>query len=197
MACSLAARIAAAEAKVEIDLAYVDLATKQLADGGSYLKVNPLGQVSTLRLPNGVLLSETSAVLMWLQAHANPVTQRITSDSEGFYELLRWIGFCATELHKQMFRMLFYPEATDPVKARIRTLAPARFALLDDHLKDRQFLVGEDFSAADAYLIWALHLVNRAQLDPSGYPALRAYQQRLSDRTKVAEMVNSDAARMA
>ena len=69
MACSLAARIAAAEAGIEIDLAYVDLKSKRLADGQSYLNVSPLGQVSVLRLPNGRLLSETSAVLVLSLIH--------------------------------------------------------------------------------------------------------------------------------
>lgn len=192
MACSLAARLAAAEAGIEIELAHVDLKSKRLADGQSYLEVNPLGQVSVLRLPNGRLLSETSAVLMWLQANAGPTMAPIPADSDDFYELLRWIGFCATELHKQMFRVLFYPEATEEVKARVRALAPARFAVLDDHLRGRQYLVGEHFSSADAYLVWALQLMDRAQLDPSHYSALHDYHQRHNARPKVIDLLRSD-----
>ena len=193
MACSLAARIAAAEAEVELELAYVDLDTRQLSDGSSFLTVSPLGQVSVLRLPNGQLLTETSAVLVWLQANATPADPRMAVGSDDFFQMLRWIGFCATELHKQLFRVLFYPEATEEVKARIRELAVARFALLDRHLAQQPFLVGEDFSAADAYLIWALQLMNRARLDPSVHPALWEYQLRLSERPKVRAMIDSDA----
>lgn len=192
MACSLAARIAAAEAEVELELAYVDLATKQLSDGSSFLTVSPLGQVSVLRLPDGQLLSETSTVLVWLQSNATRADRRMAAGSDDFFQMHRWISFCATELHKQLFRVLFYPEATQEVKERIRALAPERFAVLDRHLTGRAFLVGQDFSAADAYLIWALQLMNRAQLDPSVHPALWDYQQRLSERPKVHAMIASD-----
>ena len=179
MACSLAAKIAAAEAGVSIDTAYVDLGSKLLDDGSSYLAINPLGQVSVLRLTDGALLTETAAVLVWLQANANTKGFRIPSDTDCYFQMLRWLGFCATELHKQLFRVVFYPEATDEVKNRIRGLVPARLELLDTHLAHRSFLVGNDFSAADAYLIWALLLMPRAQVDIGGYPALRDYQHRV------------------
>ena len=196
MACSLAARIAAAEAGIELDLAFVDLTNKRLEDGRSYLDVNPLGQVSVLQLPNGRLLSETSAVLVWLQANAGPTVTQIPAESNDYYELLRWISFCATELHKQIFRVLFYPEATAEVKERVRTLAPPRFAVLDNHLRGRQYLVGENFSSADAYLVWALQLMDRAQLDPSRYSALHDYHQRHNKRSTVIDLLRSDQQRV-
>ena len=197
MACSLASRIAAAEAGVPIATAHVDLSSKLLDDGSSFLEINPLGQVSVLRLTDGTLLTETSAVLVWLQTHAQTKSFRIPADSAGYFQMLRWLGFCATELHKQLFRIVFYPEATNEVKGRIRELVPARLKLLDAHLAQQSFLVGDHFSAADAYLIWALLLMPRAQVNVSGYPALHDYQQRLAERALVAQMLEADEARLA
>ena len=63
-------------------------------------------------------------------------------------------AFCATELHKGLFRVVFYDEATEQVKDRVRELAPLRFSVLNNHLANQTFLTGERFTAADAYLSW-------------------------------------------
>jgi len=87
---------------------------------------------------------------------------------------------------------VFYPEATDPVKERIRQLAPQRFKLLDQHLSQQSFLLGEQFSAADAYLSWFFVLADHAQLDHSDYPALNRYREQVLARPAIAELVSSD-----
>ena len=163
LTCSLAARIAAAEGGVPLEISYVNLGTKELEAGGSLFDINPLGQVSTLCLANGELLTETSTVILWLQAQSQNPEFHIDPQDPAYFQMIRWLGFCATELHKQIFRVVFYPEATDEVKDRVRALAPQRFELLDNHLLDRQFLLGDTFSAADAYLTWFFVLAGNAR----------------------------------
>ena len=105
--CSLAVRFAAAEGDVPLDLDLVDFDTKALASGGSFLDVNPLGQVSTLRLETGELLTETSACLLWVQSQSQTGMKVAPEDPE-YFQMLRWLGFTATELHKQVLRVVFY-----------------------------------------------------------------------------------------
>jgi len=192
-ACSMAARIAAHEAELELDIIHVDLNTHETEMGTSFLDINPLGQVSTLTFANGTLLTETSAVLLWIQSHSKNQAFRRQSGTEAYFQMLRWIGFCATELHKQIFRIVFYDEATDPVKNRIRALAPARFDVLETQLSQRPYLLGEQFSAADAYLTWALFLSERAGIAPVNYPVLQAYLTRAQDRPSVKAVIAADS----
>ena len=156
LTCSLAARMAAAEGDVPLNIEYLNLRTKELERGGSLYDVNPLGQVSVLERPNGPLLTETSTTLLWIQSQSKNENFKHDPSSESFFQLARWTAFCATELHKQIFRVVFYQEATDAVKDKVRDLAPLRFKVLNDHLADRPFLLGDHFSAADAYLTWVL-----------------------------------------
>lgn len=195
MACSLAARIAAAEGGLPLDLTHVNLKTKRLENGQSFLDVNPLGQVSVLHTANRERITETAAVLVWIQAHAPNPEFRLTSDDPRYFQMLRWLGFCATELHKQIFRIVFYSEATDAVKDRIRGLAPQRFELLDRHLTDRTYLLGDRFSAADAYLTWFFTLAERARVDPTAFAHLTAYRERVLGRPLIAELVADDQAK--
>ena len=127
LACSLAVRMAAAEGHVPLDIAYLNLRTKTLETGGSLYDINPLGQVSVLRLEDGGILTETSTALLWIQSRSPVAWFRRDPFDPAFFQLARWIAFCATELHKQIFRIVFSPEARDTMKDRIRDLAPLRF----------------------------------------------------------------------
>lgn len=192
LTCSLAARFAAAEGGVPLEVACLNLKTKEFEGGGSLYDINPLGQVSVLRLPSGEIITETSAALVWIQSQSPDADFRRDSTDQDYFQLLRWIGFCATELHKQIFRVVFYPEATDEVKERIRGLAPQRFELLDRHLSERPFLLGDRISAADTYLTWFFVLAEKARLDVSGYRNLQAYSERMLARPLVRDLVISD-----
>ena len=189
LACSLAVRFAAAEMGMLLDVREVNLGTGRLADGADYRDIHPLGQVSAMDLPSGDRLTETSACLLWVQGQASG--SGLDAD---FFQIARWIGFCATELHKQIFRTVFYPEATDEVKDRIRGLAPARLAYLDAHLDDRHFLVGDNFTAADAYLAWCLTLTDRADVPTDAFVQLNAYRDRLLGRPRIAKTLADDRA---
>ncbi|WP_085297233.1 glutathione S-transferase family protein [Cognaticolwellia mytili] len=195
LTCSLAARIAAAEGDVALDINYVNLRTKLFEDGSSLLDINPLGQVSTMILPAGELLTETATVLLWLQSQSTKQGFYRGPEDKDYFQLVRWLGFCATELHKQIFRVVFYPEATDEVKNKVRCLAPERFAVLNNHLADREFLLGDTFSAADAYLTWFFVLVKNAKLDASSYTHLHVYSERMLARPKIKALIESDRAK--
>lgn len=195
LTCSLAVRFAATEGKVPIELAYLNLATKEFVKGGSLFDINPLGQVSVLRLDSGELLTETSTCLLWIQSQSQKAEFRRKPLDPDYFQMARWIAFCATELHKQIFRVVFYNEATEEVKSRVRALAPQRFELLNNHLTDREYLVGDSFSAADAYLTWFFVLAANAKLETSEYPHLTAYRDRVLSRPLIAPLIESDRAK--
>ncbi len=192
LTCSLAARIAAVEGGVPLNLEYLNLRTKELENGGSLYDINPLGQVSVLRFNGGEILTETSTCILWIQSQSENTGFRREPNSPEYFQMLRWIAFCATELHKQIFRVVFYPEATDAVKNKIRDLAPLRFEVLNKHLADRQFLLGDTFSAADAYLTWFFVLAENARLDPTEYKHLNAYRERVLSRPLIKALIESD-----
>ncbi|MDJ0612609.1 MAG: glutathione binding-like protein [Rhizobiaceae bacterium] len=195
--CSLAVLIGAAEAGVEINTdLVVDTKSKALESGGSLMAINPLGQVSTMQLENGELLTETSACLIWVQSQST-TSFHVSHDDPRYFQMLRWLGFVATELHKQALRIIYYSEATDKVKDNFRSLVPARLALLDNHLESRDYMLGQDFTAADAYLTWFLLHAERAKVWYPGYANLEAYRDRVMARPVVARVIDADRAAMA
>lgn len=197
IACSLAVRIAAAEGQVPLDIEYVDLESKALASGGDLYPYNPLGLVSTLRLDDGQVLTENTAILLWLQAQSPKPGFRRDPNDPDYYQLVQWLAYVSTELHKQLLRIVLYGEATDAVKDRFRALADSRFALLDKHLQQHQNLLGHDVTAADAYLIWFLALTDRAKVSLNGFDALKTYKSRHHQNPVIKTLIDEDFEKLA
>lgn len=193
-ACSLAAHILVREAGLDIELIKVDLATKKLSDGTRYSAIVPKGQVSALHLENGDLLTENIAVLAYLASLAPERNLMAQPGSPGSFRVLEWLTFVATELHKQIFWTTFNAEAPSTYKTYVRRLLPKRFETLSGRLEEQNFIATDSFTAADAYLTWALHLANLLGESTAPWPALRAYQERMFARPSVVAALAFEAA---
>jgi glutathione S-transferase len=62
------------------------------------------------------------------------------------------------------------------------------------HLTDREFLVGQRFTVADAHLTWALLLLRAAGVDVAQWPSLVAYLERMQARPSVREAIATEMA---
>jgi glutathione S-transferase len=177
-ACSLAAHIACREAGLDIELLRVDLPTKRTEAGGTLFTDNAMGQVPTLVLDDGRVLTENVAILAYL---ADRTPERASSGAEpapgDTYERLRWLSFVSTEIHKRVLGPIFAPGAPDAVKEYARKEAARGLDFLSARLDSRDTLVGGAFTPADAYLVWALILMPHASIPLDGYPVLRRYYE--------------------
>lgn len=192
LACSSAVRMAAAYGGVPLNVVHVNLATHKMDDGAPFKAINPLGQVSTLITPYGEKITETIAVLLWVQSQSERDDFVVQHNDSQYFQLIRWLSFTATEFHKQIYRMVFYDELDDASKDKIRDLASSRFAMLDEHLTHHSYLLGEHFCSADAYLGWALLLADRAGLHPERYEHLSAYAKRVRELPEIREVIADD-----
>jgi glutathione S-transferase len=142
---SLADHIALREAGLTFELAEVDLESKQLRDGGSYLDVNPKGQVPALKFDDGEVLTENVAILAWITDRAPHLAP---PGDLGRYRLLEMLSFIASEIHKRFPIYLSLPEeAQEAVGADI-----VRWFNFVAPRIERGYLFGAAFSVADAYL---------------------------------------------
>ena len=108
LACSMSARIALAEAGAAINLVEVDTkAGRMVATGEDYRAVNPLGYVPALKLDDGTVLTENSAILQYI-ADQYPEAELAppASDRVGRAKLRQWLSFISSELHKGLMTPL-------------------------------------------------------------------------------------------
>jgi glutathione S-transferase len=189
-ACSLSPHVALREAGAAFELERVDLRTKRLASGGDYLAINPNGYVPALRLPDGNVLTEAAVMVQYIaDQHA---TAELAPPAGTFarYRLMEWLNFIATELHKAM-GPLYHPLAHDPYKDAVKQRFAKRWAHVATSLGDQPYLLGDRFTIADGYLVYAMR--SWQKLAKQELPAeLVAYYQRLAARPAVAAALEAE-----
>jgi glutathione S-transferase len=191
-ACSLSPHIVAREAGIPVDLKKVDLKTKTLADGGaSYLAVNGKGYVPALGLDDGSLLTEGPAIVQYMADQKPDSGLAPKSGTKERLHLQEWLNFISTELHKAM-GTFFNPKATADWKAAVTERLGVRLDYVAKELSGRQYLMGDKFSVADAYLFTILNWAPMVKFDMSRWPAITDYQKRVGQRPKVQEALKAE-----
>jgi glutathione S-transferase len=195
-ACSLSPHIALLEAGLPYDLVKVDLRAKTLENGDDYLKINPKGQVPALALDSGELITEGPVIVQMIADKAPAKNLAPSRDSAERYKLLEWLTFINSELHKNMGPM-FNPMLSDEAKGVFKDRAMGKFKYVDSQLASREYLMGSQFTVADAYLFVMLAWAERMKFDLSGLNNLLAYNGRVAARPKVQEALVKEGLKAA
>jgi glutathione S-transferase len=185
-ACSLAAHITCCEADHRVDLEKVSLADKKTASGNDYRAINPKGYVPALQLDSGEVLTEVAAVLQYLADKAPAKQLAPAAGSMERYRLMEWLNFTGTELHKN-FGPLFKQTASDDMKQAARDTLALRLEVVAKHMADKAYLVGNQFTVADAYLFTVLNWGRIVKFDLGRWPALQSYLERIGARPAVQQ----------
>ena len=194
MACSLSSRIALMEAGIEAQYRLAHIWTKRIVDDGSdFRDLSPKGAVPVLVLENGERLTESAAVLQYI-ADARPeagLAPRFGDPDR--YRLQEWLSFIGAEIHKAfLFPTFWYKDDGSLAKPRARIAQT--LSVPSAHLAQREFLVGNRFTVADAHLTWTLLLLRPAGIDISQWPSLAAYLGRMQARPAVRDAIATEMA---
>jgi glutathione S-transferase len=190
-ACSMAPHIVAREAGYALDLVKVDIPNKKTADGGDYWKVNPKGYVPTLVLDDGQAVTEVGVICQYL-ADQKPESGLVPkAGSMERYRQMEALNFAATEVHKQL-GALFNPQMTPEMKTVQLGVIDRRLNALEKMLDGKAYIMGDKFSAADAYLFTVLNWTNILKIDVSKWPNIGAFIARVAERPKVKETMKAE-----
>ena len=190
-ACSLAPHIALHEAGLPFTLVKVNLKAHKLEDGSDYYPVAPKGQVPLLELDSGEHLSEGPAIMQYI---ADQVPEKNLAPENGTmarYRLQEWLNFVTSELHKGVGG-LFNPAMPEDGKAVIRAKATSKLQWVDEQLAGKQYLMGEAFTIADAYLFTVTSWTAHTGIDISGMKNLSAFQARMAARPAVQAAMKAE-----
>lgn len=180
-ACSLSPHIVARELGIDIALEKVDTKTKQTETGRDFLQVNPKGYVPALELASGEVLTEGTAIVQYL---ADRKPEAKLAPANGTFERARLqetLGYISTELHKT-YTPLFYPTTPAEVKQERKDYLRKRYGLIEQTLTRQPYLLGNEFSVADAYLFAVTNWAGHVDLDLSEFKAVNEFQQRVASR---------------
>lgn len=183
-ACSLSPHIVLHEAGLPFETVLASTKTHKLPDGTDYYSINPRGYVPLLELDDGQRLTEGPVIVQWI---ADQVPQKRLAPPAGTmprYRVMEWLNFVSAELHKQ-FSPLFNPAYPEEAKAINREKLLGRYAWVDEQLAGRQYLMGDEYSVADAYLYTVTRWIVPMNLDISSRANLAAFMARVGQRPAV------------
>jgi glutathione S-transferase len=183
-ACSLSPHIALLEAGLPYDLVKVDLRAKKLENGDDFLGINPKGQVPTLVLDSGEVVTEGPVIVQMIADKVAAKNLAPARDSAERYKLQEWLTYINSEVHKS-FGPMFSPVLADDAKAFFKDRVMGKFKYIDGALAGNDFLMGKQFTVADGYLFTMLAWAERMKFDLAAMPNLLAYKARVGARPAV------------
>jgi glutathione S-transferase len=190
-ACSLAPHILLNEAGYAYETEKVDLAAKKTASGGDFFAINPKGYVPAIALDDGQLVTEVQVILRYL---ADQKPQSGLMPKPGTMERVRaeeWLNFIASEMHKS-YGPIFRPTTPEEYKTLSRAYIARRLAILEKQLAGNQYVLGDKFSAADAYAFTILRWSGFTKVDLTPFPSIVAYMARMEARPKVQQTLKEE-----
>ena len=189
-ACSLAAHIVADEADVRLQLEKVDLKSHKTENGQDYYAINPKGYVPTIQLDDGSTLTENVAVLNYMADRTGDKLYTPRPHTMEHYRLEEWLGFITTELHKRFAP--FFTGGDEDEKRTAKEKILTRFKYVDEKLEDKQFLMGDRMTVADAYLFVMLTWARKNNISIDRCSNLRAFFERMSRRDGVQRAMKEE-----
>jgi glutathione S-transferase len=190
-ACSLSPHIVMREAGLDFEPVLASTKTHKLADGTDYYSINPKGYVPLLELDDGQRLSEGPAIVQYLAdkvPHKNLVPAAGTMER---YRQIEWLNFIGTEIHNGL-SPVFNPATPDETKKMAKDKVGARLKWVDEQLEGHAYLMGDTFTAADAYLFTVTNWAKPISLDISALKNLGAFRERVAARPAVQAAMKAE-----
>jgi glutathione S-transferase len=196
-ACSLAPHIVLAEMNTVYEVEAVDLGTKICASG-DYRQINPKGAIPALKMENGEILTEGAIISQFLadqKPELNLVGKFGTLER---YRTLEMMNYIATDIHKS-FNVLFSAQYlvqnteghAELKKNGLATLS-TKLNYLSEKLGKNNFILGDRFTIADAYLFTCLNWSKHVNLDLTQWSNLNTYVNRVFERPAVQKAMKEE-----
>lgn len=151
------------------------------AQTASFLALNPNAKIPVLVTPDEKVLSESNAILLYLAEG----TSFLPQDRDLRFEVHRWLFWeqYSHEPYIATSRFWRHHPQADQFAAKIAERRPGglkALALMEDHLANRTFLVGDDYSIADIALYAYTHKADEGGFALADYPAVRVWLERVA-----------------
>jgi glutathione S-transferase len=191
-ACSLSPHIVLRELGLDFEPVVVKR-DKSTSTGRNFLEVSPNGYVPALELDDGHVLTEGPAIVQYLADQKPDAGLAPANGTWARYDVQSTLNFISTEIHKT-FSPLFSPTTTDDARKAQLDKLTLRLGVIAPRLEGKQYLFGDAFTVADAYLFTVLTWSRYVNFDLSQWPSVAAFMERVSARPAVQAALEAEKA---
>ncbi len=173
-------RLALAQLGIEYERIHLDI-LKGETRTDEYLAKNPNGRVPLLEWPDGRTLAESNAIL-WHLATGTPL---LPADEWHRAKVLEWLNFeqYSHEPYIAVLRFWHFSgqldEHADEIAAKAQR-GNAALGVMENHLAENAYFVGDRYSIADIALYAYTHVADEGGFDLARYPAIGKWLERVA-----------------
>jgi glutathione S-transferase len=181
-----------AEKQLNYELTLVDRKT-EAQKNPEYLKLNPTGRIPTLAFDDQIIYESAAICLLLCERHPDKklIPAPGTIERARFYQ---WLFYLNASLQPELM-VYFYPQKHTAATSGYEDIKQAQeirvtqmFALIDQELENKIFLLGDNISACDFVLFMLLHWGSGLKKPPLSFPNLVRYLRRMAQRESVQKV---------
>ena len=192
--CSLATHVALEEAGADYVFTKVDTAAGEQRKP-EYLAINPKGRVPALVTPDGVLTENVALLLYVAQTH--PKATLAPTDAFGLAKMNAFNAWLASTVHvNHAHKMRGYRWTDDAaVVENLKLKVPQNMtdcaAMIEDDYLNGPWVMGEQFTVADAYLFTIENWFVGDGVDMKKFPRITAHMAAMTARPAVQRVLKA------
>ena len=190
--CSLAPYIALEEAGATFTPYRMNFAAGE-QNGAAYRKLNPKGRVPALATDHGVL-SENVAILTYI-AQTFPTANLAPTDLFQLAQMQAFNAYLSSTVHPNHshggrgYRWSDDPEVQKALKIKVPQNMADCFAIIENEYLKGPWVMGNQFTVADAYLLTISNWLESDGVDVTKIPKTMAHRKAMMARPAVAKAV--------
>jgi glutathione S-transferase len=162
-----------------------------------FLRLNPAAKLPVL-VDGDQVLTESAAIVLYL-AEKYPQAKLLPTSVTERAQAYRWLLFTVTELEQPLWRMarheFLYPEekrSTEDIQLAREDFRPM-VEVLDRHMQNRPYVVGDSVTVTDFVLAYTLDWANEVEL-LADFPQLKHYMENMYRRPKAVMRIAAASA---
>jgi len=190
--CSFSPHIVLQELGLTYDLVRVNNRTKRTSEASDFLAVNPKGYVAALALDSGEVLTEGPVIVQYLADLKPEIGLAPANGAFARVRLQEALNLISCELHAGS-SPLFNKDLPENVRAIFTERLFRRFDGVEAVLSVQDYLMGDSFTVADAYLFTVLGWMQFFSINLDRWPSLANYKRRVAQRPSVQAALAREA----
>lgn len=196
--CARASHIALEEAGADYEAIRISL-----KDGDQrkpeYLAMNPKGRVPLLITDKGVLTENVAILAFVAQSHPKANLAPL-DDPFGFAKVQAFNSYLSSTLHVahahkgRGSRWVDDAAAMEAMKKKVPQTVGDCFAMIENEMFEGPWVIGSQYTIADAYLYTLATWMEGDSVDPARFPKLLDHRQRMEARPAVKRVLAAENA---
>jgi len=175
-------RLLLAHLKRPYERVSVDVLGDRTQRPAEFFEQNPAGKIPLLVLDDGRCLAESNAIMSYLARD----TDYLPDDAFVQAQVLQWMFFEQNQHETSIAARRYWvsiAESSEPAAALLPAWSKAgdrALEVMEQHLRTRDFFVGERYSIADIALYAYTHVASEGEFDLEPLPAVRSWLRRVA-----------------